>query len=379
VIDCDQHLFEPRTMWSDYTDPGDRDVALALVDDDLGHTWLMQDSRRIELAFRQLPGDTEAVGRQVRRVRDGEAAEFTFEEVTPADYRDPVARLARLDEQGLDAAVLFPNFGLAVGETLSDDPRVLHANLGAWNRYAIEVCQQGRGRLHPVGHLTLGDLDWVDSQLRTLSAGGVRLAMISPAPVDGKRLSHPDLEPVWAAFVEHGITPVFHVGAFPKPFDPAWYEGDPDSLNPVLSSVFLGTPAALALADLAVHGTFERFPDLRLGVMELSAIWLPMFLLTLDGGFDFHAKFNGRPLTELAERPSDYVREHVRVAAFAYEGPDRLTEKTGDLFMMCSDYPHTEGTAAPLDDYRRMAPRTASPDEAPGLFGENVAWLLRQN
>ena len=42
--------------------------------------------------------------------------------------------------------------------------------------------------------------------------------------------------------------------------------------------------------------------------MELSAVWVPMFLLTLDGGFDFHATFNGAPLTEMELRPSEYVR-----------------------------------------------------------------------
>lgn len=48
--------------------------------------------------------------------------------------------------------------------------------------------------------------------------------------------------------------------------------------------------------------------------MELSAVWVPMFLLTLDGGFDFHATFNGAPLTEMELRPSEYVRRQVRVA-----------------------------------------------------------------
>lgn len=33
VIDSDQHLYEPRTMWSDHVDPPDRDEALSLTDD----------------------------------------------------------------------------------------------------------------------------------------------------------------------------------------------------------------------------------------------------------------------------------------------------------------------------------------------------------
>ena len=104
----------------------------------------------------------------------------------------------------------------------------------------------------------------------------------------------PDLDRAWAAFVRHGVTPVFHVSAFPHPFHDAWYEDDdPDDVAPVLSSVFLWTAPALALADLAIHGVFARHPDLRLGIMELSAVWVPMYLLMLDGGFAFHERFNG--------------------------------------------------------------------------------------
>ena len=66
--------------------------------------------------------------------------------------------------------------------------------MGAWNRWAAEVAGEGNGRLHPVAHLTLRDLDWLDDQLRDLAAAGVRLAMIAPALVDGRPLSHPDLD-----------------------------------------------------------------------------------------------------------------------------------------------------------------------------------------
>ncbi len=285
--------------------------------------------------------------------------------------------MRQLDETGVDAAVLFPNYGLAWELELEADQPAQQANLGAWNRWTVDVAKEGGGRLLPVAHLTLRDLDWLDTQLRALSAGGVRAAMIAPSLVDGKPLSHPSLDRAWRLFVDHEVTPVFHVSSFRKPFDDAWYADDPDDGNPVLSSVFLGTAPALALADLAVHGVFERHPELRIGVIELSAVWVPMFLLNLDGGFEFHARFNGAPLTAMPLKPSDYILRQVRVAAFAYEGPDRLIRRAGDMFMFCSDYPHSEGTADALGDYRRMAPGAATPDEAPGLFGANAAWLFR--
>jgi hypothetical protein len=110
--------------------------------------------------------------------------------------------------------------------------------------------------------------------------------------------------------------------------------------------------------------------------MELSAVWVPMYLLMLDGGFAFHERFNGAPLTKMELTPSEYVRRQVRVAAFGYERPDHLIRQAGDLFMFCSDFPHAEGLAEPLDDYTRMC--TLQPDAAPALYSDNLSWLLRR-
>ena len=57
---------------------------------------------------------------------------------------------------------------------------------------------------------------------------------------------------------------------------------------PALESVFIYVAAALACTDLIVNGVLERFPDLRIGIVELSAMWVPMYLMMLDGGWDLH-------------------------------------------------------------------------------------------
>ena len=73
-------------------------------------------------------------------------------------------------------------------------------------------------------------------------------------------------------------------------------------------------------------------------------------------------------------RPSEYFQRQVRVSSFSYELPARLAGKSGDLYMCCSDFPHSEGTATPVEDYGRSG---CDPDQAPGLFGDNVSTLLR--
>jgi len=377
VIDVDQHLFEPRTMWREHIDPDLRDRALAIEDDQLGYPWLTWRGERLYLAEIQFPGKAKAIGDMRLRLRRGEPADHRYDDVIPLEYHDAKARLGRLDEWGLDAAVLFPNFGLLWEDMLSGDLEAQCGNMRAFNRWMATAVAAGAGRLHGVAHMTLRDPEWALAELKSLEAAGIKLAMVGPAPVDGKALSHPDLDPIWRAFVEHGVSPVFHVGGFRSPLDPAWLEGDPEPVDRVLDSVFLWVAPAVALANMIVNGTFDRHPDLRIGVVELTAHWVPQFVLMLEGAYGFYVARHGEPPTKLELKPGEYMKRNVRVAALAYEQPANLISLIGeDTFMFGSDWPHAEGIAEPLLQYQEATGGLA--DAARGkLFGGNAAWLLR--
>ena len=186
-----------------------------------------------------------------------------------------------------------------------------------------------------------------------MRAQGVRLAMIAPAPVDGKPLSHPDFDAVWAAFSDEGVAPVFHVSDFESPLHPAWRTGEHEEGEQLFDSIFLYLAPAVALANLILTGVLERFPQLRVGVVELTASWVPSFLLHIDGASDFYTQRHGEPFHKLSDRPSNYFLRQVRVAALPYEMPNRLVPKVGDdTFMLGSDWPHAEGVADPMAQAR---------------------------
>jgi predicted TIM-barrel fold metal-dependent hydrolase len=372
VIDSDQHLFESRTLWSEHIDPARRADALAIVDDEQGYSWLTWGDRKLSLAHVQHPGETAELGRMTQRSRDGAPPEYAYDDELPAAYWEPSARLEQISQMGLDGAVLFPNFGLLWERRLSTSVPAMTANMSAWNRWSASVVADGKGRLHPVAHLTLRDPEWLEAELAVLSAGGVRLGMIAPAAVDGRPLSHPDHDRLWAAFVEHGVTPVFHVADQPRILDEAFYPDPDEATIPPLESIFLWVPPAVAVTDLITNGVLERHPQLHVGIVELSSIWVPLYLRMLDGGWDFTTALNGRAPAQLTMRPSDYFRRQIRVSSFSYERPDKLIAASGDIFMCCSDYPHSEGTATPLEDYAR----SGTADDSPGLFHDNIAELL---
>jgi predicted TIM-barrel fold metal-dependent hydrolase len=380
VIDSDQHLFEYRGLWEEHIDPARRPDAIRFADDALGHTRVVWRDRVLSVADVQMPGETDAIGERRRRERSGAPPLARYEEILPRDYWDPRARRDKLADLGVDEAICFPNYGLVWERALQPDLGALVANMGAWNRWCESIAREGGGRLHPVAHLTLRDLPWLEAQLARLASAGIRAAMIAPALVDGKPLSHPDLERAWAAFVHHGVSPVFHVADQPKVFDEAWYTDRADLGVFAVDSIFLYVPAALACTDLILNGVFERHPDLRLGIVELSAVWVPLYLMMLDGGTGFVDRLNGTR-RGLALRPSEYFARQVRVSSFAYELPANIQRLMGgaDLLMCCSDYPHSEGTAHPLADYAAGGKLALTPAGAPGLFRENAAFLLRRS
>ncbi|HLN16933.1 MAG TPA: hypothetical protein VK277_09305 [Acidimicrobiales bacterium] len=375
VIDCDNHLFESRDLWAEHIDPALRHLALRIEDDDRGHAWLTFGGQPIHLAEVHTPGRVAPMGEYRARVRAGLPPEVPYDEALPPHYGEPSARVTKLKEQGIDGAVVFPHYGLFWLRTLEAHREAQLANLSAWNRWAVSVRAEGHGHLYPVGHVSLRDLDWLRRELAGLAAGGVRLAMMPPTPVDGRPLSDPSLDEAWSAFVDSGISPMFHISDFARPFDDAWYEGDANPIEPLFMSVFISTPPTVALSDMATNGVFERHPELRLGLVEFTSSWLVPFLRALDVSYEFHGSYNGLPTDRLSLRPSEYIRRQVRAATFGFEHPTALADKVGDLFMFGSDYPHAEGSAHPLEDFSASGGPAPSDDTA-GLYHDNVAWLL---
>src|SRR2546429_9845358 len=120
VLDSDTHLYETRTLWSDYADPGQREKTLRIADDELGHAWLMFGDRRISLAEVHHPGQVDKMGEYRLKVKAGEKAEASYDELLPRGVWDPAARRGGLDRFRGHGTGGFPRFGLGSGRTIAD-------------------------------------------------------------------------------------------------------------------------------------------------------------------------------------------------------------------------------------------------------------------
>jgi len=376
IIDADTHLMEPGSVYRDYIDPKRRDDALVVVRDERGWPWLSHRGARLFRIDSHTPGHPELIGDQQRRYAEG--GEWLEAARRIPDPWQPAERIANLSRNGVDASIVFPNLGLGWQERLRDRPEALFANLAAYNSWLLELLPECRQRLFPAAMLSLRDLDWFCAEVERVARAGCKLAMIAPAPVDGKALAHPDFDRAWATLTDHDMSMCFHVSSIQLPLDPAWYALDPEPVNKLMDTAFLYLAPAVAIASLIAHGKLEQFPGLRIGVFELSAGWVPGFLMHLDGAFHFYTQQRGHPLARLSLRPSQYFKRQVRVNAFALEGAANLMDLAGrEIFMWGSDYPHAEGMSQPSwPKYQRAQPRALSDDEANALAGGNAEFLL---
>lgn len=97
------------------------------------------------------------------------------------------------------------------------------------------------------------------------------------------------------------------------------------------------------LISLIFEGVFERFPDLRVVLMEGGFGWLPSLLWRMDS----LAERLGEEVPQLTWRPSEYVRRHIKLTTQPMEEPEvprhllDVIEQVGeDMLMFSTDYPH---------------------------------------
>jgi predicted TIM-barrel fold metal-dependent hydrolase len=154
---------------------------------------------------------------------------------------------------------------------------------------------------------------------------------------------------LFEAATAHDLVVELHFGGYPglpptaAGWPTTWLE---DYVN--MASAFQSQ-----LTSLVAEGTFERFTSLRLALIESGFAWLPAFLWRFDKSW----RGLRREVPWTRRAPSEYVRDHVRVALQPVDGPPdgaevtRILEQLGaeELLMFSSDYPHRhsdEGLAA---------------------------------
>jgi uncharacterized protein len=293
---------------------------------------------------------------------------------------DSAERSRALDLFGFDAQFVFATFATAM--FVGRDEDLLYAGSAAHNRALAAFCEHDP-RLLPVSFVPLVDPVRAVGLLEEaidLRAGAVHV----PSTAAGARgPTHPDLDPFWRLLNDSGIPFVLHIGGGGRLMDRAFHNnGRPvtDHLGGgenIRSKDFLAISSSpsVFLGALILDGLFDRFPDVRGGVIEEGASWVVSWLRTLD-----HAQRAFRateePLRELQLKPSEYVKQHLKFTPFAGEPVGWMIEQAGaELFMFSTDFPHPEGGRDPLAKFEAEL-ETTDEREQHQFFYANMAELL---
>jgi len=366
AVDADGHVLEDAGLWDHYIEARHRDRALRMKRDENGLEYLEIAGRPSKRTRRGYPATLGRMGQ-----KDLEAftphPDKTYAANMPYGACDPGERLRLLDAEGLDAAVLYPTLGI-LWEAELDDPELSQAYCRAYNRWIADFCRGSAGRLVPIAHLSLGDPEAAAVELERAVRDGCRGGFVVPFTWTHKAHGDPVHDPVFAKAVELDVPIAVHP-AF-EPFElrsPRFENGHRLSL---LASVTAGEGVRQAFTTFFDFATFDRFPTLKLVLLECGAGWIGYWLDRLDG-VATATHLGARAPLKL--RPSDYFRRQVWISGDPDERtlPAMMATYGAARFFWASDYPHPDHTGDYLQALEAMADAIPEPNRA-GLLGGNV-------
>jgi hypothetical protein len=155
---------------------------------------------------------------------------------------------------------------------------------------------------------------------------------------------------------------ILHVGSSSLQIPPEWMnDGFPDRVSARGGAEVIGSKdltvihhaAQRFISALVLDGVLERFPDLRGGVIEIGAGWVPDMIRRLDHAVAIWAK--SEPHLGLMKRtPSQQIRDQLRFTPYPFEDVGALIrESWPELYLFSSDYPHAEGGRDPIGRFER--------------------------
>ena len=365
AVDADGHILEPPTLWEEYIDPAFRDRALRFELDEHGLEELWYDGKPSQLSRRGFPATLGAMGApDLADMQKNPARTYLGE--APFGSMDPAERVAVLDAEGIDTAILYTTVGL-LWEAEIQDPALSQAYTTAYNRWICEFCAD-EPRLVPTAHLSLTDVDAAAREFERAVGEGARGGYVAPFHHSGVPLGHPDNKPVFAAAQELGVPFAIHPTFEPAPTKGNRMGADNFRNLRLLSAVAGSDGVRHQFTTLFDYGVFDKFPDLKILVLECGAGWVGYWLDRIDAVFS-HTVIGER--VPLQHKPSDYFRERVWISC----DPDErtipaLAARFGvERFLWASDFPHADHTPEYVEDLNELVASFPEADRAKFIGG----------
>jgi predicted TIM-barrel fold metal-dependent hydrolase len=315
-------------------------------------------------------------------------------------------RVEVLDVMGIDRQLVFPTnaiaamiiggmndiayemrFGgdMSVFEGISR-PDFAKTFLRAYNDWVIDNAVLADGRIRLVGVVpTRPDVNEMIDTAKGLINAGVRAVYLqADVPPGGVSPAHSLLDPLWRLFEENDVAVTLHIGTEFAFLDPGWMIAEtlqdlfqspeiPNTNIQLFSTVHMAVENYVSA--MVLGGVFERFPRLRLGLLEVGGYWVAPAARRMDM---YIKVFPGAAAAKFPLKPSEYIARNVRVSPFNFEPVERYFQddpSLADVYCYSTDYPHVEGTK---DSMKNMLAKVEPLGEeiTTNFFRTNAEWLL---
>jgi predicted TIM-barrel fold metal-dependent hydrolase len=400
INDADNHFNEPPDCFERYIDPSKVDLAVRFVKGEDGRSMQLFAGQPSKFHANQvtfskdeltkLLGDTSNVGTGRGTVPGAAAGEpelgvvpgMLLNRLNPlkdlsaeervafvADFRHKSEafgnrdlRLALMDEQGIDKAVMFPAAAHDIEYEFADNLPALYANIRAFNRWmAEEVGYNADNRMFLPPYISFADPEQAVAELERVIADGARIIQTKSGhahggadnPWGGRSLADPVYDRFWSICNEAEIRLTVHLGGTDyQKYGADWSEdpsavfGDFDAFQ--WMNYWGDRPVMELTSALILHNFFGRFPKMKVLLSEMGTVWLPYTLRKADHAFMMGRKAKWSETGRLDRRPSEIFRQHFVVAPYPEENVQRVVDEVGiDPIVFGSDFPHGEGLAFP--------------------------------
>ena len=373
VVDMDSHVMEPPDLWVNYLEPRYRDRAIRIERDSAGVESLMVDNKVL------LEGRLAALGGAEHSALDAFAnPSLSYMDGCPKASYDTEARVALLDDWGVDAGLVFPTIGILWDK--EEDPELAMAYARAYNNWQWDFASPALDRILPVAHIPLYDVGLAEQELKRCLHKGFKGMFLAPEPVCGKRPSHPDFDPIWQMMVDADLPVCVHlIVRFDRIVNLSathWWDPAKERGDAVFSFGLGGTMQLIpAVAALVCDGLFDRFPKLKIAIVESGAGYVRYLMDRLDEKYD---RFSA--LSPLKRKPSEYIRENFWFVMDPSEASiNAQCDLVGeDKFLWGSDYPHVDSHLGAMSEvYEALAPM--SEERRNLVLGGNAQKLFNLN
>lgn len=322
LISADGHLNEPADVWTSRVAARHRDLVPRVERLADGDAWVF-------------PGTDTVIPFSWGATAGRDPATVTpwcrYEDINPGSF-DAAARVREMDEDGVDAELIFGSNYPAPYVAMVEDAELHHDMVRAYNDFMSEFCSVAPDRLGGTALLPCRGVEGCLREIERVTAmPGFVAFLLKRYPSGGLQITAED-DAVWAAIEASGMPVVIHVGLVTGPIARRSADSLPGTAH------FYDAPNRML--QFVFSGVLDRFPKLRVPFIEVDCGWLPYFENQADDNFNRHRKgaLKNHKLTRL---PSEYMREFFPAAfitdPFAVDNRHRIGVHR---MLWSSDYPH---------------------------------------